>query len=248
MPGLHRLIGTVLQDANLGDGVVNVILNAREDAPAIVKHLIANDSVRRVNFTGSTAVGRYVGEVAGKYLKPALLELGGKAPMIVLDDADLDSAVEAAAFGAFFNQGQICMSTERIIVDKAVADSFVAKLSAKAASLVTDDAQKNISNLGTMISSEAAKRVKKLLDDAVSKGAKLVVGGEIDGAVMSQPLLITSQNKWRSTAKNHLGQWWRLSEQVILRRRLLRRMTLCLAFLPQFLARMYRVRSDCETH
>jgi acyl-CoA reductase-like NAD-dependent aldehyde dehydrogenase len=193
-PALHRLIGSVLQDANLGDGVVNVILNAREDAPAIVEHLIANDSVRRVNFTGSTAVGRYVGELAGKYLKPALLELGGKAPMIVLDDADLDSAVEAAAFGAFFNQGQICMSTERIIVDKAVADSFVAKLSAKAASLVTDDALKNISNLGAMISGEAAKRVKKLLDDAVSKGAKLVVGGEIDGAVM-KPAVVDNVTK-----------------------------------------------------
>ncbi|WP_235811729.1 aldehyde dehydrogenase family protein, partial [Pseudomonas syringae] len=110
-PAVHRLIGQVLQDAGLGDGVVNVICNAPADAAVIVERLIANPAVRRVNFTGSTHVGRIVGELSARHLKPALLELGGKAPFLVLDDADLDAAVEAAAFGAYFNQGQICMST-----------------------------------------------------------------------------------------------------------------------------------------
>lgn len=92
--------------------------------------------MKRINFTGSTRVGRIVAERAARHLKPVLLELGGKAPLIVLEDADLDEAVKAAAFGAFVHQGQICMSTERIIVVDAVADEFVAKLAAKAATLL----------------------------------------------------------------------------------------------------------------
>ena len=107
--------------------MVNVVSNAPADASRIVEALIAHPTVRRVNFTGSTRVGRQVAELAARHLKPALLELGGKAPLIVLDDADLDEAVAAAAFGAFMNQGQICMSTERLIVDECVADEFAAK-------------------------------------------------------------------------------------------------------------------------
>ena len=83
------------------------------DAPAVVAALIGHPAIRRINFTGSTRVGRIVAELAARQLKPVLLELGGKAPLVVLDDADLDEAVKAAAFGAFMNQGQICMSTER---------------------------------------------------------------------------------------------------------------------------------------
>ena len=94
----------------------------------MVEALIAHPAVRRVNFTGSTRVGRIVAKKCAEHLKPVLLELGGKSPLVVLDDADLDEAVNAAAFGAFANQGQICMSTERIVVDEKVADEFVEKL------------------------------------------------------------------------------------------------------------------------
>lgn len=121
--------------------MVNIVSNAPADASIIVEALIAQPAVRRVNFTGSTRVGRMIAEVAARYLKPALLELGGKAPLIVLDDADLDEAVRAAAFGAFINQGQICMSTERIIVDKSVATAFVGMLARKAATLVAGNPQ-----------------------------------------------------------------------------------------------------------
>ena len=107
--------------------------------------------MRRVNFTGSTRVGRHVAELAARHLKPALLELGGKAPFLVLDDADLDEAVAAAAFGAFMNQGQICMSTERLIVDEDVADEFAAKLAAKAATLVAGDPRKAKTPLGAIV-------------------------------------------------------------------------------------------------
>ncbi len=188
-PAVHRLIGQVLQDAGLGDGVVNVITNAPEDAPAIVARLIANPAVRRVNFTGSTHVGRIIGELSARHLKPALLELGGKAPLLVLDDADLDAAVEAAAFGAYFNQGQICMSTERLVVDATVADAFVDKLASKAASLHAGDPSDSLSVLGSLIDASAGQRIKALVDDALAKGARLVTGGQLSGSIMQATLL-----------------------------------------------------------
>ena len=138
--------------------MVNVVTNAPADAPALVEALIAHPAVRRINFTGSTRVGRIIAQTAAKYLKPVLLELGGKAPLIVLDDADLDEAVKAAAFGAFMNQGQICMSTERIIVDDKVADAFVAKFAAKAETLVAGDPRKGKTPLGSLIGSRGRRR------------------------------------------------------------------------------------------
>ena len=118
-PRTHAAIVHALQDAGLPPGVLNLITNAPQDAGDVVDELIAHPATRRINFTGSTKVGR--AEKAGKYLKRVLLELGGKAPLVVLANADLDRAVAAARFGAFFHQGQICMSTERIIVDRSAA-------------------------------------------------------------------------------------------------------------------------------
>lgn len=192
-PAVHSLIGQVLQDAGLGDGVVNVISNAPEDAPAIVERLIAHPAVRRVNFTGSTQVGRIVGQLAARHLKPAVLELGGKAPFLVLADADLDAAVEAAAFGAYFNQGQICMSTERLIVDDAVADAFVAKLVAKVSTLRAADPADPQAPLGSLVDAAAGERIRGLIDDAVGKGAVLLTGGALSGSVM-QPALLDHVN------------------------------------------------------
>ena len=204
-PAVHRLIGTVLQEAELGDGVINVVLNASQDAPEIVERLIANPEVRRVNFTGSTNVGRIVGQLAAKHLKPAVLELGGKAPLVVLDDADLDAAVEAAAFGSFFNQGQICMSTERIVVDRPVADSFVEKLGRKAASLVAGNPRNSNSPLGSLVSCEAAERVKGILNDAVSKGAKIVAGGQVEGAIVQPTVVDRVTNQVRLYSEESFG-------------------------------------------
>jgi vanillin dehydrogenase len=189
-PGVHRLIGQVFVEAGFPAGVVNVVTNAPADAPAIVERLIANPAVKRVNFTGSTGVGRIIGQLAAKYLKPAVLELGGKNPMLILDDADLDEAVEAAAFGSFFNQGQICMSTDRIIVSTAVADTFVAKLTAKVGQMKAGKPGSEGGILGAMVTTEAAARVKRLAEDATSKGARLATGPiQLDGAVL-QPVLI----------------------------------------------------------
>jgi acyl-CoA reductase-like NAD-dependent aldehyde dehydrogenase len=185
-PATHRLIGDVMNAAGLGQGVVNVVTNAPEDASAIVEALIAHPVVRRVNFTGSTRVGRIVAEAAARHLKPVLLELGGKAPLIVLDDADLDEAVKAAAFGAFFNQGQICMSTERVVVDAAVADDFASRFAVKASAFAAGDPR---GALGAIIGPEAVARIEGLIRDALHKGARLLAGGLAHGTSMDATVL-----------------------------------------------------------
>ena len=188
-PHTHRLIGESLCEAGLDDGVVNVVSNAPADASMIVEALIAQPAVRRVNFTGSTRVGRMIAEIAARYLKPALLELGGKASLIVLDDADLDEAVRAAAFGAFMNQGQICMSTERIVVDESAAPLFVEMLARKAATLVAGNPLDGKMPLGTIIGYEAVGRIDALVKDAVSKGARILTGGRASGTLMDATVL-----------------------------------------------------------
>jgi acyl-CoA reductase-like NAD-dependent aldehyde dehydrogenase len=187
-PATHHLIGEVLNAAGFPQGVVNVIANAPEDAPAVVAALIAHPAVKRINFTGSTKVGRIIAKLAAEHLKPVLLELGGKAPFLVLDDADLDQAVAAAAFGAFLNQGQICMSTERFIVDEAVADAFVAKFAAKAAALPAGDPRGHVV-LGSLIDGAAAERMDALIADAVAQGAVVVAGGKRQGSIVEATIL-----------------------------------------------------------
>ena len=183
-PAVHRLIGTALQEAGVPDGVLNILTNAPADAPEIAGALIDHSAVRHINFTGSTRVGRIVAERAAKHLKRVLLELGGKAPLIVLDDADIDAAVNAAAFGAFMNQGQICMSTERIVVDQKVADDFVKRLSAKAASLPLGDPSRGPTVLGSIVDSPSANKVSALIEDALQKGARITTGGQRNGTLM----------------------------------------------------------------
>ncbi len=189
-PALHRLIGKVFEDAGFPAGVVNVISNAPQDAAAVVARLIAHPAVKRVNFTGSTKVGRIIALQCAQHLKPVVLELGGKNPLLVLDDADLDEAVQAAAFGAFFNQGQICMSTDRIIVDSKVADAFVEKLRAKTATLPAGKPGSEGAVLGGMVDPGAAQRVAGMIADAVAKGATLVCGAaDADGNVLQASIL-----------------------------------------------------------
>ncbi len=177
-PATHRLIGTVLKEAGLGDGVVNVITHDAKDAGAVSEALISHPAVRRVNFTGSSRVGKLVAQTAAKYLKPVLLELGGKAPLIVLDDADIDAAVSATVFGAFANQGQICMSTERVIVQEKVADEFAQKLAKRVAALPVGDPRQGEFVLASVVGRPTVDRVEKLVSEAVAQGAKVLAGGE----------------------------------------------------------------------
>ncbi|MET1036889.1 MAG: aldehyde dehydrogenase [Aeromicrobium sp.] len=198
-PRIHRLIVDALVEAGLPDGVVNFVSHAPDDAPEVVEAMIAHAAVRRVNFTGSTAVGRIIGRLCGQHLTPSVLELGGKAPFVVLDDADVDAAVEAAAFGSFANSGQICMSTERIIVDERIADEFVDKLAVKAAGLPTGDPSGQVV-LGSVVDASTVERCNMLLDDAVDSGARLVAGERATSTLMPATLLdgVTSQMRiWR---------------------------------------------------
>jgi len=183
-PRTHALIVESFAEAGLPEGVVGVVTNAPADAGDVVGALIDHKAVRRINFTGSTHVGRIIAQRAATHLKPVLLELGGKAPFIVLEDADLDEAVAAAAFGAFMNQGQICMSTERIIVVDAIADTFVEKFAAKAASMKAGDPGLGTTPLGAVVDRKTVDHVEGLIADAVAKGAARLAGGESQGVVM----------------------------------------------------------------
>jgi len=183
-PRTHSLIVEAFVEAGLPAGAVNFVTNAPEDAEAVVGALIDHPAVRRINFTGSTAVGRIIAKRAAEHLKPVLLELGGKAPFIVLADADLDEAVKAAAFGAFMNQGQICMSTERIIVVDSVADAFVDKFRTKVATLAVGDPREGKTPLGAVVDVKAVRHVEGLVQDALSAGGVLVTGGSSEGVLM----------------------------------------------------------------
>ena len=183
-PRTYGLIAEAFDEAGLGDGVVNLVTNAAADAPEIVGALIDHPAVRRINFTGSTRVGRIVAVRAAQNLKPCLLELGGKAPLIVLDDAVLDEAVKAAAFGAFMNQGQICMSTERIIVVDTVADAFAAKYRDKVATMAVGDPRAGNTPLGAVVDAKTVAHVRSLVDDALAAGAEQLTGGAADGVLM----------------------------------------------------------------
>ena len=191
-PATHGLIAEALQAAGLPPGVLNFITNAPADAAAVVEAIISHPAVRRVNFTGSTRVGRIIAQTCAKYLKPAVLELGGKAPLVVLADADISAAVDAAIFGAFANSGQICMSTERIVVDSSIADDFVARLATRAKALPIGDPRDAAAGprvLGSVVDRATVDRCNALIDDAVSKGATLVCGGKSESLIMPATVL-----------------------------------------------------------
>lgn len=188
-PRTHELLGEVMRDAGFPDGVVNIINNAPADAPAIVSALIAHKAVRRINFTGSTRTGKIIARLAAEQLKPVLLELGGKSPLLVLDDADLDQAAAAASFGAYINSGQVCMATERIIVDEKVADEFVAKFTAKLAVLKAADPRGGPVALGSVVDAAAASAVERVIADALSKGGELYQPHAPSGTLLSASVI-----------------------------------------------------------
>jgi acyl-CoA reductase-like NAD-dependent aldehyde dehydrogenase len=188
-PRTHAAVVAALSDAGLPAGAINLVTHAAADAPDVVDELIAHPAVRRVNFTGSTRVGRIVAGKCADHLKRCLLELGGKAPQVVLDDADLEAAADAASFGAFMNSGQICMSTERIVADRAVAGDLGARLAERAGRLVTGDPRDPGTMVGPVVNDAARERVVELVEDARAKGAEVLSGGKADGNVVAPTVL-----------------------------------------------------------
>jgi benzaldehyde dehydrogenase (NAD) len=204
-PRTHAAVVRALVDAGLPAGTINLITNAPEDAADVVDELIAHPATRRVNFTGSSKVGRIIAEKAGRHLKRVLLELGGKAPMIVLGDADLDQAAAAASFGAFFHQGQICMSTERIIADRSIAASLTEKLTERASALPVGDPRESGTAIGPLINADAVQRVSGLVEDARAKGARVLSGGQADGPCFPPTVLAGVTPKMRLYGEESFG-------------------------------------------
>ncbi len=204
-PRTHAAVVSAVVDAGLPAGVLNLITNAPEDAAEVVDELIAHPKTRRINFTGSSRVGAIIGEKAGRHLKRVLLELGGKAPLIVLRDADLERAAAAASFGSFFHQGQICMSTERIVVDRSVSDAFTDALAARARALTVGDPRASETQIGPLINEAAMQRVSELVGDALAKGATALTGGEPDGPVFPPTVLKGVTSEMRVYSEESFG-------------------------------------------
>lgn len=177
------LLAEIFEEAGLPPGVLNVITTTRQDASDVGEVMIAHPAVRRVSFTGSTEVGRIIAEKSGRHLKRAVLELGGKDPLIILGDADVDYAVNAAAWGSFLHQGEICMSTERIIIEKSIADEFTEKLKKRALALPMGDPTNPATAIGPLINQRAVDKVHAQVEEAVAGGAELVAGGQYDNLV-----------------------------------------------------------------
>jgi acyl-CoA reductase-like NAD-dependent aldehyde dehydrogenase len=188
------LLADVLAEAGLPAGVLNVVTNDLADAGDVVAALIADPRVRNVNFTGSTNVGRIIGTQAAQHLKPAVLELGGKNPLIILEDADSDLAVDAAVFGAFMNSGQICMSTDRIIIHESLVEAFIPRYVERIRALPCGDPADPATIVGPLINRRGAQRIAALVKDAAAKGATLLTGdGSIEGPneTLIRPVVLT---------------------------------------------------------
>jgi acyl-CoA reductase-like NAD-dependent aldehyde dehydrogenase len=183
------LFGEIFSEAGLPEGVLNVVTHAPGEAGPIADELVENPLVRVINFTGSTEKGRRIAEAAGRNLKRVVLELGGSNPLIVLADADLDYAVDAAAFGAFLHQGQICMSARRIIVEQTIADALTERLVEKTKGLKAGDPKEQDTIIGPLITGDALATVKGRVDDVVAQGAKVLAGGDAEGTVYQATLL-----------------------------------------------------------
>ncbi|GHC94360.1 hypothetical protein GCM10010309_79720 [Streptomyces violaceochromogenes] len=170
-------VADVLRDAGPPDGVLNVITHDKADAAGIARELIADPRVRAVDFTGSIGVGRIIGALAAEHLKSAVPELGGKNSVIVLEDAELDHAVNAAVFAAFMNSGQICMCADRILVHTSLLAEFTRRFTAKVADLPSGDPGLPGSVIGPLVDEAAARRVSALVTDALVKGTRVLTGG-----------------------------------------------------------------------
>src|SRR3954466_1961387 len=189
-PRVHAAVAAVLHDAGLPPGAINFVTHSTDDAPDVVDELIAHPAVRRVNFTGSTGVGKIIALKCAEHFTPSVLELGGKAPFVVLRGADLDNAAAAASFGAFMNSGQICMSTERIVADGSITDDLAARVAERAQALTTGDPTDESTQIGPVVDDASREHVLDLIEDARAKGARILAGGEDLGHNVISPAVV----------------------------------------------------------
>ena len=165
------------EEAGFPAGTLNIVVASRAHTPDVVDAWLADARVRKITFTGSTPVGKHLARASADTLKKCSLELGGNAPFIVFDDADLDAAVEGLMVSKFRNGGQTCVCPNRVYVQSAVHDLFVEKLAARVGTLAVGPASDPRSQIGPMINARAVEKIERHVDDAVAKGAKVVTGG-----------------------------------------------------------------------
>jgi aldehyde dehydrogenase (NAD+) len=199
------LFAEILEEAGLPPGVFNVVTCSRDNVADVGDELIANPDVHGISFTGSTAVGTKVAARAGGLLKKCCVELGGKDALIVLDDADIVHAVNAATFGSFMHQGQICMSVERIIVHEAIADEFTEKLVANTMKLRVGDPRQMANCIGPVINSTQLRKIREHVDEAIAAGATLLCGGKNQGLFFEPTVLGNVTRKMRVFREETFG-------------------------------------------
>jgi len=189
-PRSQLALGQIFTDAGLPAGALNIIHITPDDAPRVVELIIAHSAVGKINFTGSTIVGSKIAATAGKHIKPVTLELGGKAPAVVLGDADLQFTSQAIMFGAWFHSGQICMATQSLIVHESIKEDILALIKAHVLTVKASKNPQGKEKLRGVYTWAAAQRVKDCVEDALGKGATIAAGTySIDGNVI-QPLLL----------------------------------------------------------
>lgn len=180
----------MLHEAGFPSGALNVVTHAPGEAAAVADVFFESRAVRCINFTGSDRTGRMLAERAGRALKPIVLELGGYNPLIVLADAHLANAVDAATFGAFIHQGQVCMCTRKIYVERPVHDVFVERFAARTRELPAGDPRDPATIIGPLINERALTQVEERVREAVDRGARVVTGGTREGNVYAPTILV----------------------------------------------------------
>ena len=184
------LFAEILAEAGIPAGVFNVVTCSRDHVQEMGDELVENPLVKGISFTGSTPVGRQIAAKAGAHLKKCCAELGGKDSLLILDDADMDRATQAANFGSFMHQGQICMSVEKVLVHENLYAEFLPRFVERAAKLKIGNPLADPSNvIGPLINDRQVARVKGQIDDAVAKGAKVEVGGTVEGRFVAPTIL-----------------------------------------------------------
>jgi succinate-semialdehyde dehydrogenase/glutarate-semialdehyde dehydrogenase len=194
-------LAVLAERAGMPAGVLNILVGV--DGPAIGRELCGNEKVRKISFTGSTEVGRILMRQCADQIKKVSLELGGNAPFIVFDDADLDAAVEGAIASKYRNAGQTCVCANRIYVQSNVYDAFASKLARKVEQLSVGDGFKAGVTIGPLIDEQGIAKVEDHVRDAVSKGAKVILGGNrIDGAgTFFAPTILTEVAQGMTVAR-----------------------------------------------
>jgi benzaldehyde dehydrogenase (NAD) len=179
------VIARLFEEAGLPEGLLHVLPGGADVGQA----LVADPNVRMISFTGSTATGRLVGETAGRTLKRTVLELGGNSPLIVLDDADIDAASSAGAWGSFLHQGQICIAVSRHLVHENIVEEYTAALAERAQRLPVGNPATDEVALGPIINERQVARVRRIIDESVAQGAEIRAGGTNEGPFFAATVL-----------------------------------------------------------